>query len=408
MKRNFIKQCKVCGTKVKVCFHYGVSTCRACGAFFRRYLESENKCRYSECNYICLQEQFSNKGEKSETNLADCKKCRLVKCFSVGMKKLDVGYVRQDICREAMEGQRNEINLQNPSIVDISIKDQQEIDSILPIIEAKKRIMHAFDDLDDIFLKGPILFEEIILADFNIFRLTGIFSPNPSPIPFDELKSWESSFLNEGFFNSRVQKCILVDKLVIVGIAKSFPVFEKLKLSDQIAHLKHISYMLISFTSTYLAWELGYETWTRKDGVMPALTIMKHSINDDIMIKWSDYVYTKSVFHFKRVALTKIEFALLVAIILTKADAADLSSEGKELLYNEFNKYTKILLQYNQRRLGLIEGAQRLAECSRLINRSIENEYTFRSILSRQIKYFSMGATYYKCSNFFENYLNKS
>uniref|UniRef100_A0A914NES4 Nuclear receptor domain-containing protein n=1 Tax=Meloidogyne incognita TaxID=6306 RepID=A0A914NES4_MELIC len=234
MKRNFIKQCKVCGTKVKVCFHYGVSTCRACGAFFRRYLESENKCRYSECNYICLQEQFSNKGEKSETNLADCKKCRLVKCFSVGMKKLDVGYVRQDICREAMEEQRNEINLQNPSIVDISIKDQQEIDSILPIIEAKKRIMHAFDDLDDIFLKGPILFEEIILADFNIFRLTGIFSPNPSPIPFDELKSWESSFLNEGFFNSRVQKCILVDKLVIVGIAKSFPVFEKLKLSDQV------------------------------------------------------------------------------------------------------------------------------------------------------------------------------
>jgi len=49
-----------------------------------------------------------------------------------------------------------------------------------------------------------------------------------------------------------------------------------------------------------------------------------------------------------------------------------------------------------------------LAECSRLINRSIENEYTFRSILSRQINYFPMGATYYKCSNFFENYLNKS
>ena len=54
--------------------------------------------------------------------------------------------------------------------------DQQKIKSILPIIEAQKRIMHAFNDLDDIFLYGPILFEEIILSNFNIFRLTGTFS----------------------------------------------------------------------------------------------------------------------------------------------------------------------------------------------------------------------------------------
>jgi len=38
--------------------------------------------------------------------------------------------------------------------------------------------MHAFNDLDDIFLKGPIFFEEIILANFNIFNLTDNFSVN--------------------------------------------------------------------------------------------------------------------------------------------------------------------------------------------------------------------------------------
>ncbi|CAK5043189.1 unnamed protein product [Meloidogyne enterolobii] len=52
---------------------------------------------------------------------------------------------------------------------------------------------------------------------------------------------------------------------------------------------------------------------------MPALAIMNHSVYDDKMIKLSDYVYTKSVVHFKRFALTKIEYALLVAIILTKS-----------------------------------------------------------------------------------------
>uniref|UniRef100_A0A914KTJ2 Glycosyltransferase family 92 protein n=1 Tax=Meloidogyne incognita TaxID=6306 RepID=A0A914KTJ2_MELIC len=94
--------------------------------------------------------------------------------------------------------------------------------------------MHAFNDLDDIFLKGPIFFEEIILANFNIFNLTDNFSPNPIPIPFVELKNWESSVENEGMFNDRYHKYLLVDRLLLVYIAKSVPVFEKLTLSDQV------------------------------------------------------------------------------------------------------------------------------------------------------------------------------
>ncbi|CAK5080954.1 unnamed protein product [Meloidogyne enterolobii] len=106
MQRNFIKQCKVCESKVSVCFHYGVCTCRACGSFFRRYLLNEHAWKYDECK--CPKE---DKVENPQTNLAKCKKCRLEKCLSVGMKKLDVGYVRQDICRYAMEGKGNEINV---------------------------------------------------------------------------------------------------------------------------------------------------------------------------------------------------------------------------------------------------------------------------------------------------------
>ncbi|CAK5080962.1 unnamed protein product [Meloidogyne enterolobii] len=127
--------------------------------------------------------------------------------------------------------------IQNSPTVDITIKEQQQINSILPIIEAKKRIMHAFNDLDDIFLYGPILFEEIISSNFNIFRLTDHFSPNPSTIFFDELNSCESSVQTEGIFNRRVQKCILVDRFVCVGLAKSMPVFEKLTLSDQVFYV---------------------------------------------------------------------------------------------------------------------------------------------------------------------------
>nr|CAD2183305.1 unnamed protein product [Meloidogyne enterolobii] len=405
MQRDFIKKCKVCGQKKMFYFIMEFVLVGLVGLFFRRYLENENEWKYNICK--CLNE---SREEKFKPDLAKCKKCRLEKCLSVGMKKLDVGYLRQDICREMME-ERKGINILNSPTVDITIKDQNLVNSILPIIEAQKRIMHAFNDLDDIFLKGPILFEEIILSNFNIFRLVDNFSPNPIPIPFDELKSWESSMQNEGMFNKRCHKYFLVDRLLCFSMAKSLPVFEKLTLSDQIAHLRQICHLFTSFTNTYLAWELGSETWTRKDNVMPALGIKNNSeySHDDQLLKWADYSFTKSVVHFKCIALTKIEFALLIAIIFTKPDAEGLSPEGKELLYNESIKYTNILLRYNQRRLGLIEGAQRLAECFRLINRSIENEYTLRSIVSHQLKYYSLRVHYYfNCPNFFTKILEKT
>ena len=39
MQSNSNKKCKVCECKENVCFHYGVCTCRACGAFFRYFLK---------------------------------------------------------------------------------------------------------------------------------------------------------------------------------------------------------------------------------------------------------------------------------------------------------------------------------------------------------------------------------
>ena len=70
-------------------------------------------------------------------------------------------------------------------------------------------------------------------------KINFVLKQNPNPIPFDELISLEASVQNEGMFNSRVQKCMLVGRLLCVGIAKSLPVFEKLTLSDQVLFQVH-------------------------------------------------------------------------------------------------------------------------------------------------------------------------
>uniref|UniRef100_A0A914LIG1 Nuclear receptor domain-containing protein n=1 Tax=Meloidogyne incognita TaxID=6306 RepID=A0A914LIG1_MELIC len=108
MQRNSITQCKVCGAKEHVCFHFGVSTCRACGAFFRRYINNGEVCKF-ECK--CLQKPLSkeNKDGTSQTNLAKCKKCRLDKCLLVGMKRLNVMHLRYDVNLEEIEKQKNKI-----------------------------------------------------------------------------------------------------------------------------------------------------------------------------------------------------------------------------------------------------------------------------------------------------------
>jgi len=35
MNKNYVKDCKVCGSMKNVYNHYCVRTCKACGAFFR-------------------------------------------------------------------------------------------------------------------------------------------------------------------------------------------------------------------------------------------------------------------------------------------------------------------------------------------------------------------------------------
>uniref|UniRef100_A0A1I8BKB5 NR LBD domain-containing protein n=1 Tax=Meloidogyne hapla TaxID=6305 RepID=A0A1I8BKB5_MELHA len=174
------------------------------------------------------------------------------------------------------------LKISSTTINEIFVQDKKEIDSLISIVEAKKRILHAFNDLDDVFLNGPILFEDIILSEINIFNHIEIFSQNPSPLSEEEMLSWKKEFKNEVdfknqvVFSKRTQKCFLVNQMICVGIVELLPVFRKLSIADKVAQLRHISSAFMSFTCSFISWELGMDTWTRKDCVMPALAITKY------------------------------------------------------------------------------------------------------------------------------------
>ncbi|CAB3410176.1 unnamed protein product [Caenorhabditis bovis] len=75
-KRTANKVCRVCGDKA-FSYNFNVITCESCKAFFRRNANKEKEIR---CPF----------NEKCEINIVSrrfCQRCRLAKCFNVGMKK---------------------------------------------------------------------------------------------------------------------------------------------------------------------------------------------------------------------------------------------------------------------------------------------------------------------------------
>nr|CAD2191463.1 unnamed protein product [Meloidogyne enterolobii] len=104
------------------------------------------------------------------------------------------------------------------------------------------------------------------------------------------------------------------------------------------------------------------------------------SCEEQKIVTLVDRVFTKSVIPFKKAALSKEEYALLMAILFSRPIVKGLSHQGRELLYEEYFRYTKMLLQYTQNKFGVIDGARRLDECIRLINTSLQIDQAFEEM----------------------------
>jgi len=72
------KICGVCGDKAKS-YHFGGLCCESCKAFFRRAMQND-----SFKSFFCVHGQSCIVNKE---NRRSCQKCRIQKCFSIGMEK---------------------------------------------------------------------------------------------------------------------------------------------------------------------------------------------------------------------------------------------------------------------------------------------------------------------------------
>ncbi|XP_054157161.1 vitamin D3 receptor-like [Oppia nitens] len=118
-----IKFCTVCGSKTTIGFNFGVQTCQSCKQFFRRnaFKIKELRCRgYGNCNITI-------------DNRKSCPKCRLIKCYALGMEKQWIFNANEkqwqrvtinemaNITNESNESQINEFKTEDKLAVDVVV-----------------------------------------------------------------------------------------------------------------------------------------------------------------------------------------------------------------------------------------------------------------------------------------------
>nr|ACJ01650.1 DAF-12 A1 [Pristionchus pacificus]ACJ01654.1 DAF-12 A5 [Pristionchus pacificus] len=135
------KTCRVCGDHATG-YNFNVITCESCKAFFRRNAlrPKEFKCPYSEdCDINSVSRRF-------------CQKCRLRKCFSVGMKKEWI--LNEEQLRRRKNSRLNNMANQQRNPHDPSMKN---ISSPVSVLTSPQMSLHSPPSRHGGLSMGPIV-----------------------------------------------------------------------------------------------------------------------------------------------------------------------------------------------------------------------------------------------------------
>ncbi|XP_061610241.1 estrogen-related receptor gamma-like isoform X2 [Phyllopteryx taeniolatus] len=291
--------CLVCGD-VASGYHYGVASCEACKAFFKRTIQGN-------IEYSC---PGSNECEITKRRRKSCQACRFVKCLAVGMLREGV---RLDRVRGGRQKYKRRMDTENSA-------PYLHLHSVLP----HKKTSSANQVVSLLLLAEP----DAILA-----------MADPT-VPDSDIKALTTL-------------CDLADRELVVNIgwAKHIPGFPSLSLADQMSLLQsgwmEILILRVVFRSLALDEQLVYAedyVMDQDQSKMAGLLDLNNAI-------------LQLVKKYKSVRLQREEFVLLKAIALVNSDSVHIEdSEAvqhlQDVLHEALQDYEVAQHAQDPRRAG--------------------------------------------------------
>ncbi|KAG5265931.1 hypothetical protein AALO_G00247960 [Alosa alosa] len=252
--------CLVCGD-IASGYHYGVASCEACKAFFKRTIQGN-------IEYSC---PATNECEITKRRRKSCQACRFMKCLKVGMLKEGV---RLDRVRGGRQKYKRRLDAESSAYLGLTVPPP-----------AKKPLTKIVSHL-------------LVAEPEKIYAM-----PDPT-MPESDIKALTTL-------------CDLADRelVVIIGWAKHIPGFSSLSLGDQMSLLQsawmEILILSIVFRSLPYEDELVYA----EDYVMDE----EHSRLTGLLDLYVSIL--QLVRKYKKLKVEKEEFVTLKAIALANSDS---------------------------------------------------------------------------------------
>ncbi|XP_051005575.1 steroid hormone receptor ERR2 isoform X1 [Acomys russatus] len=252
--------CLVCGD-IASGYHYGVASCEACKAFFKRTIQGN-------IEYSC---PATNECEITKRRRKSCQACRFMKCLKVGMLKEGV---RLDRVRGGRQKYKRRLDSENSPYLSLQISPP-----------AKKPLTR-------------------IVSYLLVAEPEKLYASPPADIPDGDIKALTTL-------------CDLVDRelVAIIGWAKNIPGFSSMSVGDQIGLLQSSWMEILTLGIVYRSLPYDDKLAYAEDYIMDE----EHSRHVGLLELYQAILHL--VCRYKKLKIEKEELVTLKALALANSDS---------------------------------------------------------------------------------------